>query len=222
MKAKWYVFGMILMTVICVSFGIFQKRTYTDISRDISYLDDICVAQIPEGIAVSSCSELSEKLPTAATVVRVKALENVEHLAGTSRQLVSVSEIYQGNTLKENQEIYLTSNRWSLSLYAKPYSIERGFVNVLKKGEEYLVFLDTKTDGIGTSVPVYPLYGNSVIAPVFSFKTHENKIYKMEEEHTYVPYREVRDNEFFAATNIALDAMLNLKEEMFLRYVTEQ
>ena len=35
------------------------------------------------------------------------------------------------------------------------------------------------------------------IAPVFSYTAHDNVIYPVSEESTYVPYEAVSDNEFF-------------------------
>ena len=66
----------------------------------------------------------------------------MEHIGGTSRQLVKVEDVYKGTEPAVGQDIYLTCSRWSLSLYSEPYSIERGFVNIMEVGGEYLVFIE--------------------------------------------------------------------------------
>ncbi|MDE7239377.1 MAG: hypothetical protein K2N41_06655, partial [Lachnospiraceae bacterium] len=64
----------------------------------------------------------------------------------------------------------------------------------------------------------YELFGETVIAPVFSYLTHENKIIETDGLSTYVPYCEVTQNEFFAVSQTAMDAFLSLKREMMKRY----
>lgn len=217
-RLKWVLGGTVVLFFLAVIFGYSQKETYTDISREQGYLDELYVAQIPKNIALSTIKVLREELPLAPNIIRVEAIADVEHLAGTSRQLVKVKHIFQGDELEEEQEIYITCDRWSLSLYAKPYSIERGFVNVMKTGKNYLLFVDEQIDGLGEKTPVFQLYGETAIAPVFSYETHENEIGSMGKESTYVPYNQVKDNEFFATTPEAMDEFLELKKELFGKY----
>ena len=205
-----------LLTGAC--FGISKKATYTDISRDPSYLDTIFVAEILEEHAVPACEELLKKLPGAPIVAKVTGAGAVEHLAFTSRQPVIVKKLYQGNGPGEGEEIYLTCNTWSLSLYGEPYSMERGFVNVLNTGEDYLVFIENQEDSLGEKTPVYSLYCNNIITPVFSYENHENRIVDTIGVHTYVPYRQVKNNEFFAASQTALDALETLKGRLLELY----
>lgn len=113
-------------------FGIFEKRTYTNIAEDKSYLDELYVAQLPENICLEETENLSVNLPQVPVIIRVSVLGDVEHIGGTSRQLVKVEDVYKGTEPAVGQDIYLTCSRWSLSLYSEPYSIERGFVNIME------------------------------------------------------------------------------------------
>lgn len=222
MKLKVCFCFTILALVGLTCFGISKRATYTDVSRDGAYLDEIHVAQIPEEICVSDCKRLTEELPDVSEVVKVTALADVEHLAGTSRQLVRIQKVYQGTALEEGQEIYVTFYRWSLSLSEEPFSLERGFVNVMETEEEYLLFLEGQADELGGTIPVYRLYGECVIAPMFAYKEHDNQIGSMVLGSTYVLYDEVRENEFFAVTQAAMDALLELKEKMMAQYSVKQ
>ena len=183
-----------------------------------TYLENIYVAQIPEDYAYSTVEILKDELPLSPNIIKVIALGEIEHFARTSRQLVKVQNVYKGTELKENQEIFITCERWSLSLYDEPYSIERGFVNMMEVGDEYLLFVEGQVDGLGEAIPVFELYGESVLAPVFSYRNHINKISSMGEESTYVLYNQVRDNEFFASTSEAMDALLELKKDLLKKY----
>ena len=60
-----------------------------------------------------------------------------------------MEDVYKGTEPAVGQDIYLTCSRWSLSLYSEPYSIERGFVNIMEVGGEYLVFIENQVDGLG-------------------------------------------------------------------------
>ena len=218
MKFKWGSCFILLIVIAVTAFGMFEKRTYTNIAEDKSYLDEIYVAQLPENICLDEAENLSKSLPQAPVILRVSVLGDVEHIGGTSRQLVKVEEVYKGMDLKVGQEIYITCSRWSLSLYSEPYSLERGFVNIMKVGEEYLAFIENQVDGLGERTPIYQVYVENAFTPIFSYQEHENKIFETGSESTYVKYNQVRENEFFAATQKGMDALVRLKNEMIEKY----
>lgn len=214
--------GALIVTMAAFLFaacyGIYEKRTYTDVTRDTSYLETVYVAEIPENFALSCCEELEKILPEAPIVIKVSPVGELEHLARTSRQRVRVQAVLQGEGVWVDEEIYLTKTTWNLYPSYMGFAMDRGFVNLMEIGEEYLVFVGEQADGLGEKTPVYELFGETVIAPVFSYRTHENKIIGTDGVSTYVPYREVAGNEFFAVSQMAMDAFLSLKREMMKRY----
>ena len=218
MKFKWGSCFILLIVIVITAFGIFEKGTYTNIAEDKSYLDEIYVAQFPENICLDEAENLSKSLPQAPVIIRVSTLGDVEHIGGTSRQLVKVEEVYKGTEPEVGQEIYITCSRWSLSLYSEPYSIERGFVNIMEVGEEYLVFIENQVDGLGERTPIYQVYVENAFTPIFSYQEHENKICETGGESTYVKYNQVCENEFFATTQKGMDALVGLKNEMIGKY----
>lgn len=205
-----------LLAVAC--YGMYEKRTYTDVTRDASYLETVYAAEIPENLALSCCEEFERILPEASIVIKVSAVGELEHLARTGRQKVRVETVFQGEGVWEGEEIYLTKNSWNFHPWMDGFAMDRGFVNVMEIGEEYLVFVGEQADGLGERIPVYELYGDNVIAPIFSYRTHDNQIAETNGVSTYVPYREISGNEFFAETQAGLDAFLSLKEDMLARY----
>lgn len=218
MKLKWILYFTIASLVVMTGFGIIQKKSYTDVVQNNIYMDEINVAQISEKTAKTAYQELSESLPESPVILKVSAVKDIEHFGRTSRQLVQIQDIFAGEELNIGEEIYITFYRWSLALHSKPGSMERGFVNVMEIGEEYLIFIRGQVDGLGEKTPVYELAGESVVAPVFSYRTHNNKIMPMDGISTYVSYADVRDNEFFAASRESLDILLKLKTEMMEKY----
>ena len=218
MKFKWGLCFILLIVIVVTAFGMYEKKTYTDIAEDKSYLDEIYVAQLPENICLDEAENLSKSLPQVPVILRVSVQGDVEHIGGTSRQLVKVEEVYKGTDLKVGQEIYITCRRWSLSLYSEPYSIERGFVNIMEVGEEYLAFIENQVDGLGEKIPIYQIYVENAFTPIFSYREHENNVCETGSGSTYVKYNQVRENEFFAATQRGMDALVGLKKEMVEKY----
>ena len=208
MKCKWGSCFILFIVIVIIVFGIFEKRTYTNIAEDKSYLDELYVAQLPENICLEETENLSVNLPQVPVIIRVSVLGDVEHIGGTSRQLVKVEDVYKGTEPAVGQDIYLTCSRWSLSLYSEPYSIERGFVNIMEVGGEYLVFIENQVDGLGEKIPVYQVYVENAFTPIFSYQEHENNICETGGESTYVKYNQVCENEFFATTQKGMAALV--------------
>ena len=115
-------------------------------------------------------------------------------------------------------EIYITANGWRAIIRKDGWSTERNFVNVMREGSDYLVFLRDYDKIRWDGCTVYYLDENRVIAPVFCYDDIPNIVIPKSGSDTYVPYSEVRDNEFFAASQAGLDAWLSLKQEMLAAY----
>ena len=59
MKFKWGSCFILFIVIVITVFGIFEKRTYTNIAEDKSYLDELYVAQLPENICLEETENLS-------------------------------------------------------------------------------------------------------------------------------------------------------------------
>lgn len=123
-------FGVILAAAI---FGMIKRRSYTDITKEDTYLEQIQVAVIPEKIAVTACEEMEKSLIEVPIIAQVEVIGNIEHLFSVSQQRVKIRKIYKGKGLQAGDEIYVHSDHWCMSLSEEPKSIERGFVNILKE-----------------------------------------------------------------------------------------
>ena len=58
MKCKWGSCVILLIVIVITVFGIFEKRTYTNIAEDKLYLDELYVAQLPENICLEAVGHL--------------------------------------------------------------------------------------------------------------------------------------------------------------------
>lgn len=211
--------GIIVTAIIgCGVFGILKRKSYTDITSDPNYLDQIYVAELSAEFAVESCERMAEILPGAPNILRVSFTDNLEHLFGISRQKAKVEEVYAGNKIKAGDELYLTADCWSMIVREDFASIQRGFVNIPQQEEQYLVFLGEEIETLDDSLFVYGLYQESLITPMFCYADISNIVIPTAGDTTYVPYSQVRNNEFFAESEQGLDAWYNLKNKMISSY----
>lgn len=221
MKNRVYMLIIISVIFAAALFGLYKRQTYTDYSGMPDYMNNFAVAQLPESMVATECEKLKEALPDAPIILKVHAVEPLENLFKISRQKVQIDEIYKGTDLSVGETIYIIFNRWRLNTTVEPGSVERGFVNVLKENEEYLIFLSEKVEPLyEENAPIYRLVEEGVIAPIFSYEEHENIIAELGEYEysTYVRYEKVKDNEFFTVTEAGMETMLSLKRKMLEVY----
>lgn len=208
----------VLLTLILAVFGWSYKDSYTNVTSEPNYLDSMVVAEIPETFAIEDCNALLDSLPQAEYIFRVTPSGSYEQLFGIGQQKVVVQEVYSGGDVQQGQEIYITSRRWNLFLYDGEKSIERGYVNIMRSGADYLVFCTEIVEVENQDITVFRLYDESYIAPVFCYENIENKVIEPSGETTYVPYTSVADNEFFACTEATVNAWSELKDKMIELY----
>lgn len=201
-----------------VAFGMVKRQTYTDLVKQDNYLSQVQVAELADSMAENVCAVMGQRLPEASIILRVEVTGEIEHLFQADRQKAVIRQVYAGSGLETGEEIYLFSQHWQLVLDSSVDSIERGFVNVMAAGTEYLVFAEAVCEDFETGVRSVKLYDDFLIAPVFSYEEHENVVIPVRGETTYVSYRDVKDNEFLAASEEALRMMEQLKGEMISLY----
>lgn len=215
--------AVISLTAAAALFGMSKRGTYTDIRAQENYMDSLPVAELPEAMAEGVCEQMLERLPDAPIILRVLITGEIEHFAGVGRQKARILQIYAGDGLSVGvgQEIYLYAQSWHLSLSAEEDfvdSVERGFINVLQTGEEYLAFARQEAPALERGVPVIEVWDDFAVVPVFSYKRHENKVAPVSEENTYVPYTAVKGNEFFATSEKAIKSLEAVKSALLEKY----
>ena len=214
---KTYCCVIAIAVLAAAVWGISAKGSYTDWSSEENYLDSFDVAEMLETTCSRSCESMRDYLDDSPIIAQVTCTGDVEHLFYASQQPVTVSKVFKGGELSEGDEIYLTSSSWCLLVENNFHAIERGYVNIMKSGPEYLVFV-TEQVGESNDVPVYSLNSVSIVAPVFCYEDVQNVIIPVPIENTYVPYKEVQNNEFFVTSQESLDMILALKNEFVQKY----
>ena len=213
---------MVTLTILISSgiFGFIKKQSYTDLRKLDNYLEQLNVAVMPEDLAVNACQRMADSLPDCSIILRVTAISDVEHLFWSGRQKVRIEHIYRGNELEVGEEIYIGGKMWYLRLWDKSkQSVGCGYVNYLKQGTEYLIFSTGRIEGMDGIDPVYILYDESILTPVFSYDAIENvPIAEQNSSSKSVIYGQVKSNEFFGETDLAIESWETLKADMLDKF----
>lgn len=218
MRQKLLLTSTVCILLAVMAFGILKKQTYTDLAGQENYLAQLQVAELTEDIAEQECTVMSQSLPDAPIILRIEVTGKIEHLFQVDRQRAVIKEVYAGNQLENGEEIYVFSRHWQLVIDGNPNSIERGFVNILETGVEYLVFAEAVSEDMETGMPSVKLYDDFYISPVFCYDDCQNEIMPISGDTTYVSYKDVMDNEFFITSEETLQIMETLKSQMLSLY----
>lgn len=217
MKRYLLLSATLIVVFAAAVFGAVKRRTYTNIAEEEDYLDQLLVAEFPEELTEYACEKLRTTLPEAPIIAKVTTTGELEHLFGADRQKVCIQELYAGNGLEAGQEVYVYMRGWCLIVREDLNAIERNFVNVMRVGTEYLIFGDGLFEDL-MGLPTISLCDNAFIAPVFCYEESPHVILPTSDEGTYVPYAEVKENEFFPESEEALELWKALKAEMMAAY----
>lgn len=196
--------------------GAVNRKSYTNYieSEGVSHF---AVAELPGAMAETDCQRMLEEIPEAPQILRISVQSDSEYFFGGSQQKVQAETVYSGSALKPGDIFYLTASQWSLT-FNEPAAIQRGFINFLEPGREYLVFLSDPLDKLTGDLPVFSLFGDTIIAPAFCCDEIENTIAPIEGDTLYVAYDQVKENEFFGADQAALDAWAQTKQKLLEMY----
>ena len=201
-----------------MAFGMIKRQTYKDVFEQKNYLDQLTVAELPEDFVERQCAILSERLPQVPVILRVEVEGEIEHLFHVDRQKIIIREVYAGEGLTAGEEYYLFSRSWSVALNEQINSLERGFVNILKVGEEYLIFATEVLQDLNGDLSAIKLYDEYLISPVFCYEECENVVAPLLGETLGVPYKDVKNNEFFAASEKGMKMLKEFKGKMLSLY----
>ena len=196
-------------------FGDLTDDIYSSQSDDSAY-ENVYVCQCPEGIAGSLTELWEEVLPQSEYIVSCTVTEGQEPAYGGVRAKVRVETVYKGEGLQTGDEFYVTNDAWKLRQNGEKLYVEFKFHNIMKPGEQYLLFLcshlEISEDVYGDT---YEMEGFS-IAPIFLYEDRTNKILDSSED--YVPYLELKDNEVYFSSEEDLDIYLNFKDKLLEQY----
>ena len=223
MRQKVLWFCTVCIYISAMVFGIVKRQTYTDLARQENYLSQIEVAELSEDSTESQCAKMSQSLPNSANILRVEVTGDIEHLFQVDRQKAVIQEVYAGTGLQQGDEVYIFSRHWQFVLYDGSKSLQRGYVNIMEVGSEYLVFAEEVMEDWETGIPAVKLNDDFMVAPVFCYEEHQNVVIPIPEDvPTGVAYQDVMNNEFFVTSEKALQTINALKSQMLSLYPRDE
>lgn len=206
---------IICLLAVSVIIGITARFSFKNILAD-NNVSQFSVAPMREELA----SLILEKYPAVLSdmqyILKVKAKGEVDFSDNSVRQKVIVEKVFEGTGLKVGQEIDIIRAHTALDFDTMEFDM--GFINIMKKDDVYLVFLQEKINSqFKGDSQLYRLSDELIISPVFNYKFIENVITPAESGE-YVSYTIVKDNEFIVENQNTEEYMLQLKELMIDKY----
>ena len=138
-------------------------------------------------------------------ILKIKCTKDTKFDYQTCTEYGQVEKIFKGDgELKEGDNIVMDFSGYHLFTKETGVAdgidaINTGFVNFMKPGREYLVFIKEKVETELYDYDVYTIEGFT-IAPVFCYEDLDNVIVPKERDDHSVPYELVKDNEVFMET----------------------
>lgn len=208
---------MSIAYIAAVFAGLNVKKTFTEINKLDNKLDFFEVGIIERQLAEIIADDMRNTLvDNSAYILKVKSVGNLELDYLCATEPVEVVDVYKGDNINKGDKISVFRSSSRLFYQLNGFnSINMDFVNAMKNGDEYLIFLEKKIDDASVYRTV-----TGIIAPIFSIKDRKNTISKS--LHTdgcmSVPYGDVKDNEFFVADEGALNVLINFKKNMISEF----
>ncbi len=210
----------LILTAVSCGFGLYKKKDYADINEQENLWSRFRVAMLSERLLDMQLELMGETLDTSPIILAVKCQDSSYFDFHCITQRAEVLRVFCGQELQEgdliqivrgNSEIYLSKNENMKS------ELNMNFVNEMKIGKTYLVFLENK---IANTECLYQTSIDYIIAPIFCYDTMENVYLEDTSEGiVMVNYDMVKDNEFFLKDKLSYDRMNLFKEKLFEKYV---
>lgn len=204
-----------VMFLIAAILGVMCKNTFTNYNK-LAYFN---VGELPGNMIPNLIKNESKVLEGSKYILKVTPLKDVEFDSLCTKQKVKVLSVFKGENVGAGDEFYVIKSDASLNCQ-EPRDTNMNFVNEMKGGQDYLVFLDRKLIIPEKSNGIFFITPQTTIPPIYSYNDRENVIIPIPEdaETTYVAYEKVRDNEFFVTNQNGLDELNAFKKELTDKY----
>ena len=209
--------SLVIVSVVAAVIGISKKSTY---KGEIDSLKSLYSKEV--GLATTPfIKNMQESLPDnikndTKYVVKIKCTKEPEFDYQSLLEFGEVLEVFKGDGINVGDNITIYDARWSVSESGKHMNM--WFVNFMKPGDEYLVYLTDKVES--DMYDDYYKVEAFVIPPIFNYEDKNDKVVN-EKGNDKAEYGKVKDFEFFAANEQVLDAWKEFKKKMMAEYGQE-
>src|SRR5690625_1318372 len=213
-------FLAIIMGVLVVGamiVGIIYRSTYTNITEEPDFMEKyFSVALYDFDMSPQLFERMGEELPNSPIIVRVKSDGTRDFEFKSIKQNVEVLEVYRGDELTVGDEIAVRMRGGFLVFENMSANVH--FVNFMQDGDEYLLFLEGKFESPDPKEDNHYIFSDLIIPGIFNYEDKDHTIIETSQGDRYVPYKEVKDNEFFVSSEEVLDELMKLKHDLLKQY----
>ncbi|MCZ0704198.1 hypothetical protein J2T56_002494 [Natronobacillus azotifigens] len=209
-------FSLIGLTLLVASgTGLFFRQTYTNVSADENMLDHFSVALWDFDYSPNLINIMNQTVEDSPIIIRAKSEGKTKYTFQNFTQEIIVEEVYRGDGLKVGDQIEIIDFNWHVIF--DNMSVNASFINLMQPNNEYLIFLDNKLNTFNSDEKIYQT-PSLIIPPIFNYEDKEHVILSVTEDNLYVPYKSVKENEFFVSSEESLAKLIDFKHEVLQKY----
>ena len=224
MKLKYVIGAFMVVVILSVGIGVYNKGTYRDFNQEENALDHFAVALIDDEFLAGQFQIMDEKLSESNMIIAAKCEETFTYRYSCVTQKVSVVNVFKGEGIHEGDKIEVARASTLLSTdedaeVGDQYLINMGFVNEMVPGKTYLIFMDRKINTYDQNEKIYIQSEDYILAPIFCYEEITNIPKNTSDEYsTYIDYKDVKENEFFIMSEESNERIAKMKEKLFKEY----
>lgn len=222
MKIRYVMIVYALVFCVLLGTGIYSKLLYKDFNKEKEPLNNFSVGLMTNGLVKAGISVMKNELEESNIILAVECKEKAIFQYSCATQKVEVKKVFKGNDINVGSEIELctvTSVFMDKDMYVagKPCA-NLDFVNEMREGKRYLVFLDQKVKNSN----IYIKPDQFFIKPVFCYEQIKNSPCKaVSKDQCSARYEDVASNEFFITSQKGIDTMEKYKTYLINKYSYE-
>lgn len=223
MRVKISIGLTVIIFVVLVCLGLYEKRIYKEINDEAAPLEKFEVGIMPDELLDGQLDNMRKNLNSSNIIIAVKCVDNMEFRFNCTTQKVTVEYVFKGDGLSTDDIIDVARRSSTIFMDEDMYingkpSINMGFVNEMIPGEVYLVFLDRKLETFDEQ-KIYIQSDGFIMAPIFCYANIHNAICVSDsDDDNSASYLSVKDNEFFLMSEQGIDKMESFKKELLNGY----
>lgn len=226
MKLRYTAALTFIIFGVCIMIGLRAKKTYLDFNQQEKPLEQFMIGLLPDELVDVELDVMKHDTPLGksnyilAVVCESDTIFRYDNLS----QRVKVKKVFQGEGVSTGDEIEVSRQGSCVYLDENMVpdspgkSVNLNFVNVMKVGKTYLVFLQRRIEGMN----IYVGSEDYFLAPCFCYEDIRSvAISSISKEGNFAKYADCSQNEFFCTSQSAIQKLVEYKEVLLEKYSLE-
>lgn len=154
---------------------------------------------------------MEEELCHSKVIVIAKPTGKKEYVYGNLKQEVVIKKVVRGEIpVSKGKKVQLVENGWLENSDDNKLTVATGFVNYLRKGDDYLIFGEECMKDYSGKGTILKACEDVVVMRCLNLSSNESSICNRKGEQ--IKYKNVKNSEFFTNDKETLEAMVKLKK----------